>query len=159
MLDPNTTATHLSVQDADALRKTAKWARFLAIVGFVMIGLMVLAGFFMGTFVSRIMSMQSDMMGTPMPPGLESIGTIYLVMFLIIGAIYFVPTLLLYQFATRTLRSLAGSFEPVTFTSGLEAHRRLYKFMGILMIIVLGIYALFFLFFALFAGVMAGAMH
>jgi len=159
MLDPNTTATHLSVQDADALRKTAKWARFLAIMGFIMIGLMVLAGFSMGSFMARMMSMQSDMMGTPMPSGLEQMGTAYLVISLLIGALYFVPTLLLYQFASRTLRSLAGTFDPITFTSGLEAHRRLYKFMGILMIIVLSIYALFFLVFALFAGVMAGAMQ
>lgn len=159
MLDPNTTATHLSVQDADALRKTAKWARFLAIMGFIVIGLMVLVGFSMGSFMASMMSMQSDMMGTPMPPGLESIGSIYTVIFLFIGAIYFVPTLLLYQFATRTLRSLAGSFDPITFTSGLEAHRRLYKFMGILMIIVLSIYALLFLVFALFAGVLAGSMN
>ncbi|MBK8612354.1 MAG: hypothetical protein IPN85_02525 [Flavobacteriales bacterium] len=156
MLDPNTTATHLSVQDADSLRKTAKWARFLAIVGFVMIGLMVLAGFSMGAFLGRMASMQSEMLGTPMPFDVGAIGTMYTVIFLLVGALYFVPTLLLFQFATRTLRSLAGSFDPITFTSGLESHRRLYKFMGILMIIVLSIYALFFFFMLLFAGAMFG---
>jgi hypothetical protein len=66
-------------------------------------------------------------------------------MFLLIGALYFVPTLLLYQFATRTLRALGPTFDPLTFTNGLHAHRRLYKFMGILMIIVLSLYGIGFL--------------
>ena len=91
-----------------------------------------------------------------MPFDVGAIGTMYTVIFLLVGALYFVPTLLLFQFATRTLRSLAGSFDPITFTSGLESHRRLYKFMGILMIIVLSIYALFFFFMLLFAGAMFG---
>lgn len=159
MLDPNTTATHLSVQDAEALRKTAKWARFLAIVGFVMIGFVLLIGFSMAGFMATLLSMRSEMMGDVMPEGLDQMGGGFVGVFLIIGALYFVPMLLLFQFATRTLRSLAGSFDPITFTSGLEAHRRLYKFMGILMAIVLSIYALMFLFFALIAGAMSGSMN
>jgi hypothetical protein len=146
MLDSNTgTHTQLSPQDADALRQTARWARFLAIMGFVMIGIMVVFGVFMGSMFARLGAMQNEMTGMPTPIGMEALGTTYTVMFLLIGALYFVPTLLLYQFATRTLRALGPTFDPLTFTNGLHAHRRLYKFMGILMIIVLSLYGIGFL--------------
>jgi len=143
MLDSTTgQATHLSPFDADVMRQTARWARFLAIVGFVMIGLMVLLGVFMGSLFARLGAMQNEMTGMPAPIGMEALGTTYTVMFLLIGALYFVPTLLLFQFATRTLRALGPVFDPLTFSNGLQAQRRLYKFMGILMIIVLSLYGI-----------------
>ena len=75
-------------------------------------------------------------------------------MFLVIAALYFVPTLMLYKFATSTLRSLGGVFVGVTFTRGLNSHRRMYKFMGILTIIVLCLYLLMFIFGGLAAMMM-----
>ncbi|MBL8002039.1 MAG: hypothetical protein JNL05_08775 [Flavobacteriales bacterium] len=148
-------ATHLSLFDADTLRQTARWARFLAITGFVMIGIMVVFGVFMGSMFARLGEMQNEMTGMPQPIGLEAMGTLYTVMFLLIGALYFVPTLLLFQFASRTLRALGPTFDPLTFSNGLQAHRRLYKFMGILMIIMLCLYGVGFLVMLLVGGMAA----
>ena len=38
------------------LVESARWARFLSILGFVMCGLLVLVGLFMGTFISSSLS-------------------------------------------------------------------------------------------------------
>ncbi len=145
--------TTISVHDANTLRNTAKWGRFLAICGMIMVGLMVLMGLFAGTFMAAMMSISGEMNGAPV--GMFT--TTYTVIFLISAAIYFVPSLLLYQFSTRTLRALDGSFDPAQFSNGLQAHRRMYKFLGVLMIIVLGLYALGFLV-AILGGLAGAAM-
>lgn len=186
MTDGTTSGTtQLSHADAEALRGTAKWARFLAIVGFVMIGLMVILGLFAGSMMANFGSMmgganaaqmeqmremQEQMQGMEGMEGVDlsglenyqngmatagaASGVMFTIMFLVIAALYFFPTLLLYQFATRTLKSLDGAMDAATLTSGLNSHRRFYKFMGILMIILLSIYALMFVFFGLFAAMM-----
>jgi hypothetical protein len=106
-----------------------KWAKFIAIFMFVMIGFMVIAGIFMGFALSALSSMayQSPM---PFPPLLLS------VLYLVMALIYFFPVLYLYRFAehlgqalmTRSPEELATSF------SYLKKH---YTFIGILMIVSL----------------------
>jgi hypothetical protein len=163
--------TQFSHADAEAMRGTAKWARFIAIVGFVMIGIFVLIGLFAGSMIAKMASATSglqeaqmeqmralqEMQGTEGMEGLDQSmeqiqgmqsagmamgGAMYTVFFLIMAALIFFPNLLLYQFATKTLKSLNGVGDPATLTSGLNAHRRYYKFSGILLIIVLSIYAI-----------------
>lgn len=159
MLDPATAATHLSPQDADSLRATARWARLLSIIGFILIGFMLLGGIMMGRLMAPLMGMGSEMMGEEVPSEFTLMGSGYLVVFVVLAAVYFVPALLLYLFATRTLRALSGTFDPITFTSALEAHRRLYKFMGILMVIVLGLHLLFLLFLVVGFGLFASNLN
>ncbi len=134
--------TQLSPADADQIRGTAKWARFLAIVGFIMLGLMVVFGAFMGSFLGKIMAMQSQMTGNAMPFDTSMLGTIYLVIFLISAVIYFFPTLFLYQYASRTLKALRGPFDADSFSSALQAHRSFYGYIGVLMIVVLCLYVM-----------------
>ena len=55
ILDHNTESElHLSQSMVDHLYETAKWAKFLSTVGFVMVGIMVLAGLFMGTLMGSM---------------------------------------------------------------------------------------------------------
>lgn len=176
MTDSTTSGTtQLSHADAEALRGTAKWARFIAIVGFVIIGLMVLGGIFAGSMIAKLASAGSGMQEAQMEQmralqemqgmeGMEGMeesmeqmekmqstgmamgGAMYTIMFLVIAALIFFPNFLLYQFGTKTLKSLDGGSDAATLTSALNSHRRYYKFSGILLIIVLSIYALIFLF-------------
>lgn len=181
MTDGTTSGTSvLSHADAEALRGTAKWARFLAIVNFVFLGLMLLFGIFAGSMMSKMGSMagaaqeaqmeqmrelQEQMQGSGME-GMEDVdleaiqgmqggmnsgamamaGTMYTIVILIAVAIAFFPTLLLFQFGTRTLKALDGSGDAAILTAGLNAHRRYYKFAGIIMIIALSFMALGLLF-------------
>ena len=152
------TTTVLSPQDSSNLQRMAKWGRFLAIVGFVMVGIMVLMTFSIGALFTRIFAMQAELSGmADMPPApaeelMRNIGGIYTAMFLISAALYFVPSLLLYQYATRTLASLKGAFDPQKFSAGLNAQRQLFTFLGVLTIVMLCFYALGLLVFALIAG-------
>ncbi len=172
----------LSHADAEALRGTAKWARFLAIVGFVMLGLILLFWIFFGSMIGAASSAASEMQMEQMRAlqemqgmeGMEGLdleamqesqqqalsgasmmaGAMGFVIIILVVALAFFPTLLLYQFGTRTLKALNGPMDGTTFTSALNSHRRYYKFSGILMIIVLCIYALVFLFAGLGAAMM-----
>jgi hypothetical protein len=146
--------TQLSETDAATMRQMAKWARFIGIFGLVASALMVLFAVLVNTMMSTVASRQLEAYGMPEFFDLRFIGTLYSVGFFLAAAIYFLPALLLYQFGSRTLRSLAGEFRPDTFSNALHAHRRLYKFMGILLIIMLLFYAgiLFLVVFGAMAG-------
>lgn len=149
-MEDSITGTSLSAKDRESLRRAATWARFLGIVGFVFSGLMVFTALAMGSLFKWILSVQrqaalEQMEVRNLDAMLDDIGILYTAMFLLSAALYFVPALLLYQFATRTLRATATMLDGATLSSAWEAQRRLYKFMGILTIIVLGLYALAFL--------------
>lgn len=172
--------TVLSHADAEALRGTAKWAKFISIVGFVLIGLMVLVGVFAGSMIAKLGSASSAMQEAQLEQmrqlqgmeGMEGMdqsieqlenmqstgmavgGAVYTIMFILVAALIFFPNLLLYQFATRLQASLNGAGDAATLTAGLNAHRRYYKFTGILLIVVLCLYAVIFLFAGLGAMMM-----
>ncbi len=176
------TSSALSHADAEALRGTAKWARFLAIVGFVIIGLMVIGGIIMAMAGVAANNAVEDMGGLEQLQNMEGMeevegmeefqesmreaeklrsssssmgmfaGVFGVFFFLVIGVLIFFPNLLLYQFATGTLKALNGPADGLVLTKALNAHRRYYKFAGILTIIVLAIYALFFLFAIVFGA-------
>ncbi len=147
--------TQLSILDAQVLRRTAKWARFLAIVGFVMIGFMVLIGLFAGSFMGMVLAKQSSLTGMPVNGALGAFGALYTVLFLLIALFYFFPTLYLYRFASRTLKTVDGPFDGAVFSSGLDSLRKLFAFMGVLTLIVLCVYGLVFLIGAIGAAAMS----
>lgn len=129
------TPSQLSLADADEVRGTARWARTIAIIGFVMLGMMLLFGLFFGTFLGRMMDLSARMSGQAMPFDPSILGVVYMVVFLVLAVIYFFPTLFLYRYATRTLKALTGPFDPASFSAGLAAHRSFYGYVGVLVII------------------------
>ncbi|MBS1581787.1 MAG: hypothetical protein JST66_06250, partial [Bacteroidetes bacterium] len=104
------TPTALSLADAEEIRGTARWARIIAIIGFVMLGIMLLFGVFFSTFMARVMSMSAAMTGAAVPVDFSMLGMFYTVLFIVIVLIYFFPVLFLYRYATRTLKALRGPF-------------------------------------------------
>ena len=169
------TVTTLSANDREALRGLARWARMLAIIGFVMVGIMVVfaigMSLLMGPMVDRAVAQQQELLqdayanrGTGgLPPEelmRQSAGPrafasgLYMVFMVVFGAIYLIPTVLLYRFAVRVRRVLDGPFDAPLFTSALQAHRRMYKFMGILTLVLLGLYLLVLIGAALFTTAM-----
>lgn len=113
------------------LYETAKWGRFLAIVGFVMVGFMVIVALFAGSFMSMMGGEAFAMMG----------GAFITVLYLAMAAIYFMPCLYLYRFSTKTKTALdLGSSMDLTEAFG--NLKSVYKFWGILTAVMLGLYAL-----------------
>lgn len=131
------------------LQETAKWAKFLSIVGFIFIGLMVIFGLFFGSIMGSAMS-ELDDAGLGAGMGAGAFGFIYI----IIALLYFFPTFYLYRFSTRTKQALLNS-DSEGLAWGLEQLKSTFKFMGIMMIVILALYGLMFLFAIVFGAAAA----
>lgn len=117
----------------------AKWAKFLSIIGFVGIGLMVLAALAMMVAGATLSSFSSDYSRNPVGAGV--IGVIYIIM----AVLYFFPVLYLFKSAVGLKNGIINNDE-MTLTDGFQNLKSHYKFIGIMMIVVLSLYALLFLF-------------
>lgn len=124
------------------LLETAKWARMLSIVGFIGLGLMVLGALF--TMIAGA-SMRAFGAG-------EMMGMSFI--YLLFAVLYFFPIMYLYRAATG-LRDGAQQGNQSSLTYGFANLKSHYKFVGILTIIVLSLYAVF----ALIGLIAVGLMH
>ncbi|HAQ37918.1 MAG TPA: hypothetical protein DCX89_05305 [Saprospirales bacterium] len=113
------------------LLNTAKWAKFLAIMGYVMMGLLVIIGIFM--MVTNF-SMFEDL---GVRPALGLFGIIYWV----IAAIYYFPVTYLYRFSNR-IKSGLILVDQTHVTNAFSNLKSFFKFTGIMVIVMLGIYVL-----------------
>lgn len=115
----------------DYLLETAKWGRFLAIVGYVGIVLIVIIAIVMMTGFSALGSI-SD---TDVPMWI--LGGVYLIMALI----YYFPVSYLFRFSDRMKYGLQVK-DKQAITTGFMNLKSLYKFFGIFTIVMLSLYAL-----------------
>lgn len=122
------------------LTETARWATFLAILGFIGIGFMVIIALFMMTLGASFNS-ESKMM----PLGG---GAVVAIFYLIIAAFYFIPINYLYRFSSNMKVALRTN-DQATLTKAFEYIKSHYKFIGILTIIFIGFYILMILWFML----------
>ncbi len=81
----------LSTNSKMFLKETAGWAKFLAIVGFVFLGLMVIAGLFAGS----ILGMAGAQAGMPIP------GAAFSFIYIAMALLYFFPLYYLIQFSSK----------------------------------------------------------
>ena len=139
---PNQTAISAAV--IKPLQGTKGWARFLAILGFILSAFIALAGLMMVVMGAGI----GEQMGFGRFGAM--VGMIYFVM----AFLYFYPALKLNQYASRIGLLLQNPTE-ANLVTALDAQRSFWKFVGIMMLIVLSLYALIFIF-AMVAG-LAGA--
>lgn len=131
------------------LTETAKWAKFLSIVGFVVIGFIVLAGFFMFAAGSAFESMGASGFGA-------GFGAAAGIFYFLIALLYFFPVLYLYKFANNAKLALRDN-NSENLTMAFENLKSHYKFVGILTLIMVCIYGLIFLI-TIMAGIGAAAM-
>lgn len=122
-------------QMREELGKAANWAYFLAILGFIGVGLMILAGLFMlvsGSALSDAMGARG-MMGFP-------VGILSFVYF-IMAALYTMPVLYLFRFSDSIKNALKSDDNQLLATgiANLASH---YKFLGIMVIVIFSFYGL-----------------
>lgn len=125
----------INQENKNYLLESARWGKFLAIVGYIIIGFIVLAGFF---FMIGF-SFASRFSGSRFPMAL--IGFVYILM----AILYFFPVNYLNNFSNQMKEGL-GSNNQQMVTSGFSNMKSLFKFMGILTIVILSIYVLILLF-------------
>ena len=113
------------------LIETAKWGKFLAILGYIGIGLILLIA--IGVMVMGSASKLFPGIGMPM----GAFGLIYIA----IAAFYFFPVYYLHQFSLKIRQGLTSQ-DAQSITTGFQNLKSLFKFMGIFTIAVLSIYGL-----------------
>ena len=123
------------------LMTASKWSKFLSIIGFIGVGLMVIMAiiFMMGLFPMQEMKVmnQSPFMRLPF----VFVGFIYIV----IAAISFFPVFYLYKFSSEMKQALIRNDEQIL-TSGFENLKKMFTFYGIMTIVMLALYALMLMF-------------
>ncbi len=126
------------------LRETAKWAFILSIIGFVVIGLFLLIAIFFIVMYAALNSNVNPFRAQGMSVELVSIT------YFVLALLYFFPVMYLYRFSRRMKSALQDkNTEDLTAAfSNLKSH---YKFIGIMVLSIIGIYILIFGF-AIIAG-------
>lgn len=130
---------NLDAQSKGFLTETAKWAKFLSIVGFVLCGLMVIVGIYFATASSE---MERDMYPYYSSSSEMAGMRVGMLIGMILGSLlYFFPCLFLYRFSVQMKTALAAENQE-NLTSAFQNLKSMFKFVGILTIIVLAFYAL-----------------
>ena len=110
----------------------AKWSKFISIVGFVMVGFMILGGLLSGIIMSY---MENQFAMMPFPPFIFSF------LYLVMGALYFFPVYYLFKFSTQAqlaIKTLNSAQLEIAFRN----IKSYFKFIGVLIIVVLSLYVL-----------------
>lgn len=132
------------------LRQTVRWTNFLAILGFISTGFMILFALLMILGGGAISQYSSQFPIQGMAMGYSLFGVIYLA----VAALYFYPIFCLYKFG-RLMKYGILSENEVQITEAFRYQRNMYRFMGIMMVVVIGLYALMIISLG-FAGVTRG---
>ena len=132
----------LSDQAKKYLLEASKWANFIAIVGFIAIGLLIIMSFSIGTILA---SLPEGSLGGLSPK-------FFSFFYLIAAGIYFIPVFFLFQFAQKTKQALMEDDHNLL-TFGLKKLKSHYKFIGILFIVLIALY-LFLILFGAFSALL-----
>ena len=124
----------LTPESASYLLKAAKWGKFLAILGFIITGLLILAGIVMG-FVLNSVQDEMNPAGMAFPPVLFSI------FYVIFAAIYIIPVIFLNAFSNSAIKAVNNE-DTESMTHSLRNLKNLFVFVGVSTIVLLVIYTL-----------------
>ena len=125
------------------LAETAKWGNILAIVGYVVMGMMALASLVM------IVSFTFMDMETVFPMWI--LGIVYL----LLTGVYYIPVTYLYRFSAQMRLAVHRNDEKL-YTTGFANLKSLFKFFGISTFVLLGLYVLILIGVVVFQGFWAG---
>ena len=136
-ITPNTFGLQVDNGNIPYLTEAAKWGKFLGILGFILCALMIIGGLFAGTlFTASFSQLNSDF------SSLGSAGSIFITVWLIlIALLYFFPSLYLFNFASKMQTAIRNN-DQVYLNSSFKNLKSCFKFWGILLIIMLCIYAI-----------------
>jgi hypothetical protein len=114
----------------NSLNATRRWTMFLSVLGFIFLGLMVVAGLVTSLFLTTFKTQEANL-GIP-----ESL---MIIIFVVIGAIYFFPVFFLFRFSRNT-RDAVQNFDQQKLSKGFRNLRLYFTYIGIMVIVVISIY-------------------
>lgn len=137
----NASSQELTINTAikSYLQQSAKWGKFLSIIGFVFIGLMTILAFSMGALLSTLGQAGGPFaaMGAMGAMG----GGVITFIYLLFALFYFFPTLYLFKFSSKTLKALKNNTQ-IDMTEAFSNLKSMFKFWGIFMIVILSFYGI-----------------
>jgi hypothetical protein len=125
----------LTPESVNYLASAAKWGKFLAILGFISIAFLVLAGLLMGVAFSVMgdkMAAMGGMMATIPPAWISAF-------YIIIGVIGGIPVYLLNSFSNNVSKAIRNN-NTTSMTTALKRLKGLFAFIGIYTIVLIAIY-------------------
>jgi hypothetical protein len=112
------------------LNTARKWAMFLAIIGFIFLGLIIVIGLIAGTFLTAFNS------------GEKSLGIPESLMFipvLLVALLYFFPVLFLFRFSKHTSHAIQ-TLDKMEFHKAIKNLKSYFAYIGIMIIVVFTFY-------------------
>jgi hypothetical protein len=143
-MDQNQSLFSLNIDPSTKLHlnETARWARFLAIVGIILL-LLAIVGMVTGmTFLSN--TSRFELNGRQVDEMNKSLRIATLIGSVIMIAILFFPLLFLLQFSSRMKRALAANDQELLNDAFLNL-KKYFRYIGVVMIVIISIYAIVFL--------------
>ena len=130
----------LSPSSQSFLSETAKWGKFISIIGFIGCGFILIIAFFVPSIYSSLATMQG------IPSQVIAGSTIGItIVYILMSLLLFFPSLFLYRFSTKMKLALS-TVSQENFDESFKNLKSMFKFYGILTIVMLSIYALIFIF-------------
>ena len=116
------------------LLKAAKWGKFLAILGFIVSGLLIVGGIMM-SFVLNMVSEEMVPLNMPFSPKILSL------IYIIIAGIFLIPVIFLNSFSNNAIKAVnLSSTEKMT--TSLKSLKNLFVFVGISTVVLLALYTI-----------------
>ena len=110
----------------DHLNTTRKWAMFLAIIGFIFLGLLIVIGALAGTFLTAFSSGGK---------GLGTTDSLMLIPVLLVAVILFFPVLFLFRFSKHTSHAIQN-LDKLRLNKAIKNLRFYFGYIGVLIIII-----------------------
>jgi len=121
------------------LNITRKWTMFFAILGFVLLGIMLIIGLLAGSFMSTFTSKMPGMEGVEGAKAVGGIASGFIIIFqLVFAVIYFFPLLFLFRFSRHT-KNAVSNFDANELQLGLKNLKSYWMYIGILAIVALAV--------------------
>lgn len=118
------------------LLETARWAKFLSILGFIFLGFYLLGGMALAFSITI-----TDEVGA-WSKGIGATGI--LLLYALGGFITVYPIYALYRYTILIKRAI-NSNDGITLNMALRYHRNYYRYNGIIAVVIIGLYALIFI--------------
>ena len=122
----------INTDGSDYLNIASKWAKFLAILGFIGTAFMVLAGIIMAVVTSF-----TSKLGSPFGFPVGLLGLLYV----LLALLYFFPALYLFNFASKS-RIALDTINQTEFDDSLKNLKKMFKFLGIMTIALIASYVI-----------------
>ena len=122
------------------LSETARWARFLAIVGMISLVLVIFFGLAYSIWISSMVDSMQNQVGLQTPrPYASGLAIGSAILFIIAAAVAFFPLLYMLRFANQMKAALYGN-DQEELNASFQNLKKYFRYLGIITIISLGIW-------------------